>query len=59
MTKYLHFVKDHHKQITHVAFVTDSKTGCAAEHIASHFVKAQIKCFSFNEMNEAKAWITA
>lgn len=55
---HLTFVKDHHKKVGHVAFVTDSPIGGFAEHVASHFVSAQIKRFSFNEMEAAKKWIT-
>jgi len=58
MIKHMKFVKEHHTNVTHVAFVTDSKLCSAAENIADHFVKAEVKNFSFNEMNEAKAWIT-
>ena len=59
MVKHMEFVKDHHKKVTHVAMVTDSKIGSAAEHIAGHFVKAEVKHFPFNEMNEAKTWIAS
>jgi len=59
MIKHMEFLKEHHKNITHIALLTDSKIGCAGEHIAGHFVKAKVKHFSFNEMNEAKTWIAS
>lgn len=55
---HLTFVKNHHKKVGHVAFVTDSPIGGFAEHVASHFVSAQVKRFSFNAMEAAKQWIT-
>ena len=44
---HLRFLRDHHKHIKKVAgrLVTDSPFGDAAEHIASHFVAAEIKHF--------------
>ena len=54
---HLTFVKDHHKKVARIAFATDSPIGAFAEHVASHFVSAQIKGFSFDEMDAAKKWI--
>ena len=59
LIKHMKFIKDHHKDVTHIAFVTDSKIGGAGEHIAGRFVKAQVKHFYFGEMNEAKEWIAS
>ena len=55
---HLKFIKAHHKQISHIAFATDSPIGEFAEHVASHFVNAEIKSFSFNELEKAKKWIS-
>lgn len=52
------FVRDHHRRIEKIALVTDSAMGNVAEHLASHFVSAQIKHFSAAEMANAKQWIT-
>ncbi|MFT5395129.1 MAG: hypothetical protein ACI85N_000310 [Gammaproteobacteria bacterium] len=59
LIKHLRFVKDHHQKIACVAFATDSPIGELAEHVASHFVNAEIKHFDFNELNEANNWIKA
>ena len=53
---HLKFVGDHHKKISHVAIVTDSVIGLIGEHIASHFVVAEIKHFSLDELDKAKQW---
>ena len=55
---HLKFVKEHHKKISHVAFVSDSPIGTFAEHVASHFVSAEVKSFSFNELEESMKWIS-
>lgn len=57
MIKHLKFVKAHEKCVTHIALVTNSKIGNAAEHIGNHFVKAEVKSFAFDDVEQAKEWI--
>ncbi len=57
LTAHIKFVKEHHRKIRHLAFVTDSKIGGIAESLGSHFVAAEIKRFPFAELDQAKAWI--
>ena len=57
LTDHLKFVREHHKEISYVAFVTDSIIGDFGQKIANHFVKATVKNFSYNDLNSAKAWI--
>lgn len=57
MITHFEFVKGHHKNVSKVAFATDSPIGTIAEHIANHFVNAQIKSFGYNELEQAKSWI--
>ena len=59
LSSHLTFVKDHHKKIARIAFVTDSPIGSLAENIASHFVSAQIRTFPFRELKQAKFWINS
>jgi len=56
-SSHIKFVKDHHKKVKFVAFVTDSPLGSMAEHVATHFVSAQIKSFAFCELEAAEKWI--
>ncbi|MEA1922121.1 MAG: STAS/SEC14 domain-containing protein [Pseudomonadota bacterium] len=56
LTKHLSFIKEHHKKVSRVAFSTDSPLLEFAEPIARHFVDAEIKHFSFNELNNAIEW---
>ena len=55
---HLTFVKDHHKKVSRVAFVTDSVVGNFAETVGSHFINAKVKLFPFQEMGKATLWIT-
>lgn len=49
LVSHLKFVKNHHHQIQRVAMVTDSVIGTLAESLMKHFLKAQIKHFSYAE----------
>jgi len=54
---HLKFIKEHHKKVSRVAFATDSPIGSFAENFASHFVNAEIRNFSFSELEASKKWI--
>jgi hypothetical protein len=57
MANHFRFVRDHHKHIKKVGLVTDSVMGNIGEHLASHFVSAEIKHFPASEIEAAKQWI--
>jgi hypothetical protein len=57
MAAHSRFVRDHHKHIKKIGLVTDSAIGNVAEHLASHFVSAEIRHFSARELEAAKQWI--
>jgi hypothetical protein len=57
MVAHFRFVRDHHRHVKKVALVTDSALGNVAEHLASHFVSAEIRHFPSIELEAAKQWI--
>lgn len=57
LSRHITFVKNHHQKVKRLAFVTNSSVGGFVETIASHFVKAEIKNFTFDQLDEAKSWI--
>jgi len=57
LSSHLRFVQEHHKKVSRVALSTDSVIGNFAEAIASHFVNAEIKLFSYEELEQAKDWV--
>ena len=57
MISHFRFVRDHHKHVKKVAVVTDSPLGDFAEHLASHFVSAEIKHFPAGQTDAARQWI--
>jgi len=54
---HLRFVRDHHRHIRKIALVTDSPLGNIAEHLASHFVAAEIRQFPASGLDRATQWI--
>ncbi|MEI7716431.1 MAG: STAS/SEC14 domain-containing protein [Mycobacterium sp.] len=59
LVTHFRFVRDHEKHLKKVAVVTDSHLGDVAEHLASHFVSAQIRHFPSGEIVQARQWINA
>ncbi len=57
MASHFRFVRDHHKYVKKIAVVTNSPMGNVAEHLASHFVAAEIKHFPGSELKEAEQWV--
>ena len=59
LVTHMRFVRDRQKHVKKVALVTDSHFGDVAEHLASHFVSAQIRHFPADEMEQARSWIAS
>ena len=57
MVNQFRFVRDHHKRIKRIEVVTDSHLGDVAEHLTSHFVKAEIRHFPAGQIEAARQWI--
>ncbi|TVS87180.1 STAS/SEC14 domain-containing protein [Mycobacterium helveticum] len=57
MVTHFRFVRDHHRHVKKVAVVTDSHLGDVAEHLAAHFVSAEIRHFPAAGMEQARQWI--
>jgi purine nucleoside phosphorylase len=57
MAAHFRFVRDHQKHIKRIALVTGSALGNVAEHLAAHFVSAQIKHFPAGHVEAATQWV--
>lgn len=57
LVTHIRFVRNHEKHVKKIAVVTDSHLGDVAEHLASHFISAEIRHFPADEMMQAQAWI--
>ena len=57
LVTHMKFVRDHHKHVKKIAVVTDSHLGDFAEHLASHFIAADIRHFPAGQIEQAQGWI--
>ena len=58
LASHLKFVKEHHKKISRIALSTDIVIRKFAETIDGYFLDAEIKVFSFQELELAKEWVS-
>ncbi len=56
LTGHLTFIKEHHRKISRLAFVTDSKIVDFTKPIADHFVNAEIRIFPYDQLSQAEEW---
>ncbi|MEP2023517.1 MAG: STAS/SEC14 domain-containing protein [Reichenbachiella sp.] len=54
---HLKFVKDHHKVIGKIGFMTENNLISSFPGLASHFVKAELRRFDYGQMDDAVDWI--
>ncbi len=59
MRGHFRFVRDHHRELSRVALVTDTALGNLAQTLAGHFVAAEVRRFAFDDLDAARAWILA
>lgn len=57
LSSHLGFVRDHHRLLARVAFVSDNRFLSALPAIGRHFVEAEVKHFEVGEITDALAWI--
>jgi hypothetical protein len=57
MASHFRFVRDHHRKIRKIAVSSDSKLAEIAPKLADHFVRAEVKGFSYGEKEAALAWL--
>lgn len=53
------FVRDHHKRIARVALVSDSGLLKKVPSLARLFVDAEVRSFTLDDEDEARAWLAA
>lgn len=51
------FIRDHHRKIAKVAFVSDSDVLALLPKIAGQFVSAEVRHFKSSELDEALHWM--
>ena len=59
LISHLKFVRDHQSKIEKVAAVSDSGFLRIIPSVASHFVKAEVKHFNYNDKDKALEWLVS
>ncbi len=54
--RHMQFVRDHHREIQRVAWAVDGKLAALAPELGKHFVRAEMRKFSADELEDAIAW---
>ncbi|HZM48581.1 MAG TPA: STAS/SEC14 domain-containing protein [Burkholderiales bacterium] len=54
---HMKFVKGHHRRIEKVAVVADGGVLAVMPHIASHFLKAEVRHFDYDHEDAALEWL--
>ena len=57
LLSHLRFVRDHHQKVRRVAAVTDSSFLSILPQVASHFVKAEVRHFPYQDRQVALDWL--
>src|SRR4051812_31278841 len=56
MLGHFRFVRDHHRAIRRVALAADGAVAELAPRLAEHFIRAEIKRFDYDELDDAVSW---
>src|SRR5215469_1706585 len=56
LVRHVHFVRDHHRKVQRIALAADSKLASLAPQMAEHFIQAEVKNFSYDQLDSAIAW---
>lgn len=56
MLRHAHFVRSHHRKVRKIAVAADSKLASLAPHLANRFVRADVRRFEYDELDDAIAW---
>ncbi len=57
--QHFRFVRDHQRKIGRIALATNAKVASLAPFFAEHFAKAEVKTFTYDEVDSAIAWAAA
>jgi hypothetical protein len=57
LSRHITFIKNHHKKIKRLAFVTDTSVIEYTKAIAEPFLEAEIKVFDYDDFDGAKEWV--
>ena len=56
LTRHIRFVRDHHRKIGKAALAVDGRLATLLPAVATHFVKADVRRFGYDELDDAIRW---
>lgn len=56
LLSHMRFVRDHHREVKRIAFAADSKLAGVAPILGDVFTRAEVKSFSYDDLDIAIAW---
>lgn len=56
LLRHLRFIRNHQQQVARVAVATDGRLASLAPRLAEHFVKAELKAFPYDAVDDAISW---
>lgn len=59
LSAHVKFVRDHHRLVKKIAIVGDGPVESVLPSIGDHIVKATVKHFAGDQLDEARSWFTA
>ncbi|NJP78870.1 STAS/SEC14 domain-containing protein [Streptomyces sp. AA8] len=59
LIRHVRFVHDHHRKVRKIALAADSKAAALIPQFANHFVRAEVRRFEYDELDDALTWAAA
>jgi hypothetical protein len=56
LLRHVRFVRDHHRALRRVALAADTRLADLLPRLIEHFVKAEIRHFGYDELDDAIVW---
>ncbi|WP_017598489.1 SpoIIAA family protein [Nocardiopsis lucentensis] len=56
LLRHVRFVRDHHRRVRRVALAADSGLAGLMPRLADHFVRAELRHFDYDDLDDAVAW---
>ena len=56
LLRHVRFVRDHHRALRRIALAADTRLADLVPRLAEHFVKAEVRHFGYDELDDAIAW---
>ncbi len=56
LLRHVRFVRDHHRKVGRIALAAGSKLAVLVPRVAEHFLKAEVKAFGYDALEDAIAW---